>query len=155
MRAAVGSARNVGSIRHDIRVQEEQVEARQPQPAQTVFDRAPRDAFDLVGGRVTEIAFTGDPHAFWEPAAKCLAHHFLCFAVAIARREIEEINSGSDRVMYGRDAFVEARRPPQLPSPPPPKVSDDTGHKRPKTCVFILASYLADRTAATSTGVSR
>jgi hypothetical protein len=107
----------VGSIGHNIRVQEEQVEARQPQPSQTVFDRALQDAFDLVGGWLTEIAFTGDPHAFWKPAAKCLAHHFFCLAIPIARREIEEINTGSDRVMYGSDAFVEGRRPPQHAKP--------------------------------------
>ena len=53
------------------------------------------------------MAFTGDPHPFGKPAAKCLAYHFFCLTVAIARREIEEINPGSDRVMYGRDAFVE------------------------------------------------
>jgi hypothetical protein len=94
------------------------------------FDRAPQDAFDLVGGRLTEIAFTGDPHAFWEPATKCLAYNFFSFAVAIARREIEEINPGSDRVMYGRDAFVEGGRSPQHAKP---AASQGKRRHRPQT----------------------
>src|SRR5438477_2621671 len=36
----VGPAGEMTGVGHDIRVQEEQVEARQAQPAQTVFDRA-------------------------------------------------------------------------------------------------------------------
>jgi hypothetical protein len=64
-----------------------------------------------------KIAFTGHSHTRGEPTAKCLTHHFFCLAVAIARREIEEINTGSDRVLYGSDALVEGCRPPQHAKP--------------------------------------
>src|SRR5262249_48111215 len=113
----IGPAGDVIGIGNDIRMEEEQVEPRQPQSFYTALDRTPQYTFDPLRGLFAKIAFAGHSHTRGEPAAECFAHYFFCFAVAIARREIEEINTGSDRVMYGSDAFVEGRRSPQHAQP--------------------------------------
>src|ERR1044071_1157912 len=113
----VGPPDDVISVGHDIRMQKEQIEPRQSQSFQTALDRPTQYPFDLLRGLFAKIAFAGHSHTRGETAAKCLAHHFFCFAVAIARRKIEEINTRSDRVMYGRNAFVEGRRSPQHAKP--------------------------------------
>src|SRR5580692_11929389 len=96
-------------------MQKEQIEARQPQPLQTRLDRLPQDAFDLVRRRLAEIALAGDAHAVGKPARKSFAHHLLGLAIAVARREVEEVDPGSDGVLYGGDAFVECCGTPQHP----------------------------------------
>src|SRR5690349_21615552 len=113
----VGSPGDVISVGYDIRMQKEQIEPRQLQSFQTVFDRPTQYSFDLLCGLFAKIAFAGHSHTCGETAGKCLVYHFFCFAVAIARRKIEEINTRSDRVMYDRNAFVEGRRSPQHAKP--------------------------------------
>ena len=96
-------------------MQKEQVEARQAQALQAGLDRSPQDAFDLVGRRLAEIALAGDPDAVGEPPGKRRPDDLFGLAVAVARREIEQIDPGGDSRVHGGDAFVERRRPPQHP----------------------------------------
>jgi hypothetical protein len=52
MRSAASGRRAMIGVGHDIGMQKEQIEARQPQPLQTRLDRLPQDAFDLVRRRL-------------------------------------------------------------------------------------------------------
>ena len=75
-----------------------------------------------------------------EPAPKRFADHLLCLAIAVARRDIKQIDAGGDRVLHGCHASSKVVGPHNMPSPPPPRVRVDTGHRRPNSCSFIAAS---------------
>jgi hypothetical protein len=85
----IGPAGDVIGVGNDIRVQEEEIEPRQPQPSQTALDRTPQYAVDLLCRFFAEIAFAGHSHTRRELAAKCLAYHFFCFAFGLAPTLIE------------------------------------------------------------------
>src|SRR4051794_14291692 len=100
-------------VRHDVGVQEEQVEPRQAQALQAGFDRPAQDRFYVRDRWVAEVALAGDADTVWKRAAERLAHDLLGFAVAVAWREVEQTDPRSDRRMHRGDAFVERGWPPE------------------------------------------
>jgi hypothetical protein len=100
-------------------MQEEEIQPSKPKSLQARFDRPPQYPFDLVRGLLAEVAFAGHTYAGREPAAKAkgCSDHFLGSAVAIARREVKQVDAGSDGCVHGRDAFVERCRAPQHAKP--------------------------------------
>ena len=84
------------------------------QPLQAAFDRAAQGRLDLGRRQFAEIAFAGDPHAIGQPAVECRADHLLGLAVAIARREVKEVDAGCDRGVHGCDAFLKGGLAPDL-----------------------------------------
>src|SRR5208282_2652915 len=78
---------------------------------------ATQNALDLSGRLFAETAFAGDAHTVWQPAGKGFADHLLGFAVAIARREVKEVDAAGNGLMCRRHAFVERRRAPHHAEP--------------------------------------
>ena len=112
-----GPSRTVVRIGYDIRMQEEQIEPIEAQPAQASFDRAAQNGLDLAGRRLAQIALAGDAHPIWQPSGKGCADDLLGLAVAIARRQVEQVDAGFDRRMHGGDALVECRLTPHHAEP--------------------------------------
>ena len=105
------------AARHDVGVQEKQIEPVELRQAQAGLDRLPEDALDPLGRRIAQVAFGGDADAGWKAAAERLADHLLGLAVAIAGREVEQrdprIRGGLDR----GDAFFARGGAPELAQP--------------------------------------
>jgi hypothetical protein len=89
------------------------VEPRQTQALQAALDGLPQYRFDALGRRVAEVALAGDPDAGRQSAGKGLAHHQFGLAVAVARRQVEQRDSGRHRCMHGGNAFIDRRLAPQ------------------------------------------
>jgi hypothetical protein len=112
-----GPSRTIVRIGYDIRMQEEQIETIEAQPAQASFDRTAQNGLDLTVRRLAQIAFAGDAHPIGQPSGKGRADDLLGLAVAIARRQVEQVDAGFDRRMHGRDAFVECGLAPNHAEP--------------------------------------
>ena len=106
-------ARDEAFVRHDIGMQEEQVEPGQTQALQAPLDGLPQHRFDALGRRVAEVAFAGDPDAGRQSAGEGLADYQFGLAVAIARRQVEQRDPSRHRRMHGGDAFIDRRLAPQ------------------------------------------
>ena len=100
-------------VRHDVGVQEEQVEPGQAQALQAALDRAAQGGLDLAGRRIAQVALAGDADAGGQVAVERLAHDLLGLAVAVARRQVEQGDPGFNRGVDRGDAFVVGGRPPQ------------------------------------------
>ena len=112
-----GPSRAVVRIGYDIRMQEEQIEPVEVQPTQASLDRAAQNGLDLAGRRLAQIALAGDPHPIWQPSGKSCADDLFGLAVAIARRQVEQVDAGLDRRMHGRDTFLECGLAPHHAEP--------------------------------------
>ena len=115
-------------------MQKEQVEPRQAQALQAAFDRLPQQRFDIARRRIAEVAFAGDPDALRQPAAKGLADHQLGLAVAVTRREVEQVDPGATAACTVATHSSNVVSPHTMPRPPPPRVSVETGGSDPKEC---------------------
>jgi len=100
-------------VRHDVGVQEEQIQVVELQQPQTGLYRLPQDRRDPGAGRISEVALAGDPDTRWQAPAECLAHHALGLAIAIARRHVEQVDPGIDRRPDGGNTLFECSFAPQ------------------------------------------
>src|SRR5215831_17170526 len=105
--SGVGPLRYMILVGDHVRMEKKQIEARQSQASEAPFDRLPQERFDFLGGRIAEIAFAGDPHAIRQAPTESFADDPLCPAVTVARRQIDQVDSGSYCPMHGRDALLE------------------------------------------------
>ncbi len=110
--AGVAPFRRERRVRHDVGVQEEQVQPGQAQALQAALDRAAQGCLDLAGRRIAQIALAGDADAGGQAAAERLADDLFGLAVAVARRQVEQGDPGFDRGVDRGDAFVEGGRRP-------------------------------------------
>ena len=116
-RSGVGPALDEAPVRHDVRMQEEEVEPGELEAFQARLDRLPHYPLDLARGRLAEIAFAGDADARRQLPAKGGADDLLGLAVAIARRQVQERDAALGRLAHRRDAFLEGGPAPQHAEP--------------------------------------
>jgi hypothetical protein len=76
-----------------------------------------------------------DPYAFRQPAAERVADDALGLAVSVARRDIEQVDPGSIASHNVATASSRDVVPHGWPSPPPPSVSELTGHSSPSRLI--------------------
>ena len=134
-----GPLHNMVRIGYDIRMQEEQIEPLEAQPAQAARDRAAQQRLDFATPRLAEIAFAGEPHPLGQSAAKRCTDHLLRLAVAIARGEIDEVDPGLDRHLDGGDALLERRLAPHHAEP---AAAQGQGRNRPQPAELMLLHEL-------------
>ena len=103
----LGPTRHVVLVGHHIRMEKKQIEPRQSEASKAPFDRLPQAGFDLFAGWIAETAFAGDLHAIRQVAPEGFADDLFGFAIAVARRQVDQVDPSSYCCAHGRDAFVE------------------------------------------------
>jgi hypothetical protein len=86
---------------------------------QAVVDRLAHRRVDLRRRQIAETTLAGHPDPRRQPAAERFADDQLRLAVAVARRQIDQSDAGSDCVVHRRHAFAERRLTPQHAEPAP------------------------------------
>ena len=98
-------------------VQEKDVEAVALEQAQAGLDGLAQGGVDPVGGRVAQAAFAGEEHVVWQPATESVADDAFRLAVAVARREVEQVDASGHGGMHRGDALVEGCLAPKHAEP--------------------------------------
>jgi hypothetical protein len=88
-------------------MEKKQIEPRQSEAPKAPFDRLSQAGFDFFEGWIAETAFAGDLHAIRQVAPEGFADDLFGFAIAVARRQVDQVDPSSYCGVHSRDAFVE------------------------------------------------
>src|SRR5215471_14135613 len=105
--SSVRPLRYMTLVRDHIRMEKEQIEARQSQASEASFDRLPQERFNFLRRRIAEIAFAGDPDVIRQAPSESFTDDPFCPAITVARRQVDQVDPGRYCLMHGGDAFVE------------------------------------------------
>ena len=112
----------IGAIRVGIRdehvVHDEHIDALEAEPLQALREARAEQLRHPGGRRGADATLGRDAHASREPPAERLADHALGLAVAVARRDVEQVDAELDRLARGGDGLLAGRRAPDLADPP-------------------------------------
>jgi hypothetical protein len=95
------------------------MEKKQSEASKAPFDRLPQAGFDFFEGWIAETAFAGDLHAIRQVAPEGFANDLFGFAIAVARRQVDQVDPNSYYGVDSRDAFVERCFTPHHADAPP------------------------------------
>ena len=90
------------------------IDAVKAHPLEALFKAGDQVALDLTRGGRAQTVFCGHSDAVRQFAVKSFADHQLRFAVAVARRHVEQRDHGIHGGADGGDTFVPCRFTPQL-----------------------------------------
>ena len=109
---AAGRSPPLEAVRDDHPVQEEEVDALQPEPVEARRQRLPQRPRRRPRGHVPEVVLRRDAYALRQPSPERLPHHAFRLAVAVAGRHVEEGDAAVHRCAHRLNGFLAGRRAP-------------------------------------------